>query len=219
MKLVPVMVTAVPRMPLAGEKEAMSGTSMKACELVTVPEGLVTEIGPTVAPLGTVAVIWVSETTVNVADVPLKATSVAPVYWAPLMVTLVPTGPLVGVKEEIRSSASAGVDILATNVSVLPAFAAWNALTVGKSVDAVEPSSVTQWVTAVLSESSNQLTHRPDRRARKLKVSCSGRTFAAAAESSNRSPSGAQSGRHGYSPLTTLHRRRLVLSDGFDNGT
>jgi len=140
-KLVPVMVTAVPRMPLVGEKEAMSGTSMKACELVTVPEELVTEIGPLVAPLGTVAVIWVSETTINVADVPLKATPVAPVYWAPLMVTLVPTGPLVGVKEEIRSAVSAGVDILATNVSVSPALAAWNALTVGKSVDVVEPTT------------------------------------------------------------------------------
>ena len=119
-KLVPVMLTAVPRTPLVGEKEAMTGTSMKACELVTVPEELVTEIGPLVAPLGTVAVIWESETTVNVAEVPLKATRVAPVYWAPLMVTLVPTGPLVGVKEEIRSAVSAGVDILATNVSVLP---------------------------------------------------------------------------------------------------
>src|SRR5437899_523350 len=128
------MLTAVPRTPLVGEKEAMTGTSMKARELVTVPEGLVTEIGPLVAPFGTVAVIWESESTVNGAEVPLNATRVAPVYWAPLIVTLVPTGPLVGVNEEIRSAVSAGVDILATNVSVLPAFAAWNALTVGKSV-------------------------------------------------------------------------------------
>ena len=76
-KLVPVMVTAVPRMPLLGEKEVITGTSVKICTLVTLPVELVTEIGPFVAPLGTVAVIWVSETGVNAADVPLKATPVA----------------------------------------------------------------------------------------------------------------------------------------------
>ena len=34
----------------------------------------------------------------KVALVPLKATAVAPVKFVPLIVTLVPTGPLVGVK-------------------------------------------------------------------------------------------------------------------------
>ena len=34
----------------------------------------------------------------KVAPVPLKATAVAPVKFVPLIVTLVPTGPLVGVK-------------------------------------------------------------------------------------------------------------------------
>src|SRR5207247_10348744 len=89
------MVTAVPRMPLVGEKEAMSGTCMKACELVTVPEELVTEIGPVVGPLGTVAVIWVSETTRNVADVALQATPVGAGSWAALKVRLHPIATLV----------------------------------------------------------------------------------------------------------------------------
>ena len=36
--------------------------------------------------------------TVNAAVTPLKVTAVAPVKFVPLIVTLVPTGPLVGVK-------------------------------------------------------------------------------------------------------------------------
>src|SRR5207249_3481329 len=49
-----------------------------------------------------------------------------------------------------------------------------------------------------LSQSANQLTHRPHRAtARELRMSCSGRTFAAAAESSNRSPRTAQPPRYG----------------------
>src|SRR5207245_1179370 len=54
--------------------------------------------GPVLAPAGTVAWIAVSEVTVKVALTPLKATAVAPVKFVPLIVTLVPTGPLVGVK-------------------------------------------------------------------------------------------------------------------------
>ena len=99
MKLVPVIVTAVPRIPLVGEKEAIAGSSVKAATLVTLPVELLTEIGPTVAPLGTVAVIWVSETALNAADVPLKAIPVAVVKSLPVMVTVVPpvSGPVDGV--------------------------------------------------------------------------------------------------------------------------
>jgi hypothetical protein len=68
--------------------------------LVPVPAGVVTAIGPVVAPAGTVAVIWVSEFTVNVADVPLNFTAVAPVKPEPVMVTDVPDEPEVGVNEE-----------------------------------------------------------------------------------------------------------------------
>ena len=55
--------------------------------LVPVPAGVVTATGPVVAPAGTVAVIWVSEVTVNVAVVPLNFTAVAPVKPLPVMVT------------------------------------------------------------------------------------------------------------------------------------
>src|SRR5439155_1105092 len=60
--------------------------------------GVVTLIGPLVAPDGTVAVIAVAEFTVKLALVPLNRTAVAPLKLVPLIVTLVPTGPLVGVK-------------------------------------------------------------------------------------------------------------------------
>jgi hypothetical protein len=60
----------------------------------------VTEILPVVAPFGTEETICVSLLTLKVALVPLKATPEAPVKDAPVMVTLVPAFPLVGVKLE-----------------------------------------------------------------------------------------------------------------------
>jgi len=99
-KLEPLIVTAVPTGPLAGEKLAIAGalTTVKLPALVAVPPEVVTLSGPLVAPAGTVAWIAVAEVTVKVALVPLNATAVAPVKLVPLMVTLVPTGPLVGEK-------------------------------------------------------------------------------------------------------------------------
>ena len=124
LKLVPVMVTVVPRMPVVGEKEVITGTSVKICVLVTLVVDFVTEIEPTVAPLGTVALIWEPEITVNAADVPLKATPVAPVKLLPVMVTVVPTGPLPGVNDTKRNGTPAGPDaalILVMNASCCPA--------------------------------------------------------------------------------------------------
>ena len=78
-------------------------------EPAPVPFGVVTAIGPEVAPAGTVAVTDESLLTVNgVAAVPLKVTDVAPVKPEPPIVTDVPTGPLVGVKEP--TTGAAGVD-------------------------------------------------------------------------------------------------------------
>ena len=67
--------------------------------LVPVPWGLVTETGPLVAPVGTVALSELSEVTENVAAVPLNATAVAPVKPEPLTTTVVPVEPLVGANE------------------------------------------------------------------------------------------------------------------------
>ena len=109
-KLVPVMVTWVPTGPLVGLKDVIVGgtVTVKLMPLVAVPPGVVTWIGPLVAPLGTVAVSWVLDVTVKLAVVPLKVTEVAPVKLVPLIVTWVPTGPLVGEKELILSVTEKG---------------------------------------------------------------------------------------------------------------
>jgi hypothetical protein len=103
LKLVPLIVTVVPAPPLVGEKLLIVGGRMtvKLLALVAVPPEVVTLMGPVVAPLGTVAVIEVDELTVKLALVPLNRTAVAPVNFVPLIVTLVPTGPLVGEKPVI----------------------------------------------------------------------------------------------------------------------
>ena len=72
--------------------------TVKLVALDPVPRGVVTPIGPLVAPAGTAVVIWVSELTVKAAEVPLNDTNVAPVKLEPVIVTLVPVVPLVGVK-------------------------------------------------------------------------------------------------------------------------
>ena len=64
-----------------------------------------TEIRPVVAPAGTVVVIRVSEFTLNVVDVTLNLTEVAPVKSEPVTLTSVPGGPLVGVKLLITGAA------------------------------------------------------------------------------------------------------------------
>ena len=73
----------------------------KERELVAVPAAVVTAIEPVLAPPGTVAVIDVSEITENVAVAPLNVTVFAPVKCVPVIDTVVPTGPLVGVNDEI----------------------------------------------------------------------------------------------------------------------
>jgi hypothetical protein len=65
---------------------------------VAVPPGVVTVFFPVVALAGTLVVICVLVLTVNVAAVPLSLTDVVPVRFVPLIVTLVPTAPLAGVK-------------------------------------------------------------------------------------------------------------------------
>jgi hypothetical protein len=83
--------------------------TVKWVVLVTDPAGVVTLIGPVVAPTGTVAVILVALTTLNVAAVPLKVTAVAPVRFVAVIVTLVPTSPKVGVKDVIVGAPAAVV--------------------------------------------------------------------------------------------------------------
>ena len=79
---------------------------MKLVELLAVPAGVVTEIGPFFAPLGTVADICVAVSTLKeAAAVVLNFTSVAPVKLEPLIVTLAPTGAPAGEKPEMDGKA------------------------------------------------------------------------------------------------------------------
>src|SRR4051794_16483469 len=66
--------------------------------LVAVPAGVVTVIAPVIALFGTVAVIWVSELTMNEPATPPNLTEVAPSRFAPKIFTLVPGRPVCGVK-------------------------------------------------------------------------------------------------------------------------
>jgi len=69
---------------------------VKLVVLFAVPPVVTTAILPVVAPVGTVAVTWVSELTVKVATVLLNVTWVAWVSPEPVIITGIPTGPLAG---------------------------------------------------------------------------------------------------------------------------
>lgn len=100
-KFMPVSVTTVPLGPLVGVKLVIVGVLIvKLAPLDTEPAGFVTITFPVVAPIGTVAVIDVAETTLNDdALTPLNFTAVVPRKFVPVIVTLVPTIPLVGVND------------------------------------------------------------------------------------------------------------------------
>jgi hypothetical protein len=104
LKLVPLMVTDVPAGPLAGENPDIAGGTVKLDELVAVSKFTVTEMVPVVAPAGTVVVMLVAVEAVTTAGTPLKLTVLLPgvaLKFVPVMVTVVPGNPLVGVKLEI----------------------------------------------------------------------------------------------------------------------
>jgi hypothetical protein len=64
--------------------------------LMAAPPGVVTLILAVAAPLGTVAVIVVAESTVKLAFTNPNVTLVVPMKPLPLIVTFVPAGPLAG---------------------------------------------------------------------------------------------------------------------------
>jgi hypothetical protein len=118
------MVTLLPDVPLVGANEVIVGTpaaaTMKFCVLVLSPLGASTATVPVVAPLGTVVVIVVSDTTVNVGwFVPLNRTAVAsPLLLKPLptMVTAFVATPHAGVNDEIVA-AEAGSAVTITPIA------------------------------------------------------------------------------------------------------
>jgi hypothetical protein len=101
---VPIAVTLLPSLmapllrPLSLSVIVGAAVTVKLVALVAVPPAVVTAIVPLLAPVGTVAVICVSESTVKVAAAPLKVTAVESARKLPVRVTVLPTGPEVGVK-------------------------------------------------------------------------------------------------------------------------
>ena len=78
-KFVPVMVTAVPAVPMLGVKPLMVGTpepaeTVKFDALETDPDGVVTAIGPVLAAAGTVTTIRVAVAETTFAVTPLNWT-------------------------------------------------------------------------------------------------------------------------------------------------
>src|SRR5439155_3770780 len=101
-KFVPVIVTAVPTGPFVGDRlVSVGGTvTVKLRPLLARPP-TVTMTVPVVAPTGTGTTRLVADQLVGVAVVPLNVTVLVP--WAapkfvPVIVTDVPTGPLVGAR-------------------------------------------------------------------------------------------------------------------------
>src|SRR5580704_5059966 len=83
--------------PLANRPDAQFTVNVP---LLPVPPIVVTAIGPVMAPVGTLVVIFVAEFTVNVvALTPPNVTFDAPVKPVPIIVTGVPTEPDVGLNE------------------------------------------------------------------------------------------------------------------------
>ena len=76
--MVPVILTLVPAVPTVGVKLVTVGApgvpTMNDVLLVAVPEGVVTLIGPVVAPTGTVVTISLAVAEVTFAATPLKVT-------------------------------------------------------------------------------------------------------------------------------------------------
>jgi hypothetical protein len=110
----PLMVTEVATGPLPGEKEVIVGIEDWEVDTVNedgldaVPSGVVTRMGPVVAPEGTEALSNVLEPTLKLALAPLNDTDIAPVNPFPSIDTIVPLEPLVGVNELIAGGVAVG---------------------------------------------------------------------------------------------------------------
>jgi hypothetical protein len=102
-KLVPVIVTAAPISPEVGFKLVIAGAgrvTVKLTPLLAVPPAVTTTF-PLAAPVGTGTTMLVAFQLVGVPVVPLKVTVLAPCVapkFVPVIVTAVPTIPVVGFK-------------------------------------------------------------------------------------------------------------------------
>src|SRR5690242_16686563 len=92
------MLTLLPATPEAGENDVTFGSTVRLPALMVVPPALVMLIGPVVAAVGTVALIWVLLTGVMVPLTPLNLIALVPLKLSPLMVMTVPAVAWSGVK-------------------------------------------------------------------------------------------------------------------------
>jgi hypothetical protein len=120
-KFDPLIVTGVPAVPCKGVKPLIVGAAItvKFVPLIAIPWGVVTTMGPVVAPMGTVAMIFMP-LNLNIAMVPLKVTPVAVLRFVPLIVTEVLIPPLVGEKLVIVGGAPATTVKFVALVAVPP---------------------------------------------------------------------------------------------------
>jgi len=98
-RFIPVMVTVDPAGAVIGATLVILGVTLNDVELDELDADDVTFIRPVVAPAGTATLMDVGLIMVKApASIPLKKTLFTLVKFVPLSVTLVPDGPLVGVK-------------------------------------------------------------------------------------------------------------------------
>lgn len=96
-RLLPVIVTTVPTLPLVGENFETTGVTRNTALLTSIPVGTITRTVPVVvAPIGTVIVICDGDMTVKIADAPLMVTLVASIRSVPKMLIAAPTLPNAG---------------------------------------------------------------------------------------------------------------------------
>ena len=88
------------------------GITWNGTLLVSVPLGVTTVTNPVLAPGGTIARIKVSDTTVKLAEVPLRKTSLVPVRPCPRMPPVCPTFP------DSRTSLTKGLSPIETRNTV-----------------------------------------------------------------------------------------------------
>jgi hypothetical protein len=165
LKLVPVIVTAVPTGPLAGETPVIvGGETVKLLPLVAVRAPTATVIFPVVAASGTGTTIFVVVADVGVAVVPLNLTTLLTsvvLKLVPVIVTGVPAGPLVGEKLVIVGGETVKLPLLVpvelpTVIVILPVVALRGTVTISfvvvadVGVAAAVPLNLTELFAGVL---------------------------------------------------------------------
>jgi hypothetical protein len=109
-KFDPLIVTAAPTIPEVGTRLLMLGAAVtvNVTPLLATPPAAVTTTFPVVAPVGTVATIWLALQLVMVAVVPLKVTLPLPCVgpkFDPAITIEEPTAPVLGVRVAMLGAA------------------------------------------------------------------------------------------------------------------